>query len=341
MGVVGSGASSSMSRNQPLVSIVTPSFNQAQFLEEAILSVIHQAYPRIEYIVIDGGSTDGSLEIIERYASKLAYWASARDSGQADAINRGMDRSTGEIVAWLNSDDLYLAGAIRQAVDALQAHPEAAMVFADGLMVDETGRLLDRHRYRSLSTLDLLCFDVLLQPTVFMRKEVLEEVGFLDASYNLILDHDLWVRLSSSHPIVHIPRFWAVERTHAGAKTIAQASAFVEEAQRMIARVGDSKDLGPLVRAHRRQIGASLDLFAAKRLIDAGDYRLALERYRAAARQSPVRALRFWYKAVQAAMGVMGLDGIFLAYRKARRRVETRGARITMGPSGAELAQAP
>ena len=133
----------------PLVSIVTPSYNQAIYLEDTLRSVLNQDYPRIEYIVIDGGSTDGSQEIIQRYADRLAYWTSEPDSGQADAINKGLRRTTGEIVAWLNSDDMYMADAVQEAVEALDASPEAGMVYADGLMVDAGGCLLDPHRYRT------------------------------------------------------------------------------------------------------------------------------------------------------------------------------------------------
>ena len=324
----------------PLVSIVTPSLNQARFLDQTILSVIRQSYPRIEYIVIDGGSADGSLEIIQRHADSIAYWTSQPDTGQAEAINKGLSLATGEIVAWLNSDDLYLANTIPQAVEAFRAYPDAAMVYGDGLMIDEGGRLLDRHRYRSLETLDLLCFNVLLQPTVFMRRSILEIVGRLDTSYHMVLDHDLWVRLSARHRIVHVPAYWAVERTHPGAKTIAQPAHFVEEAQRLISRAELSEDLGPLVNAHRAAVHAGLELFAARRLIDAGEYGQALARFRRAARLYPAGTLRVWYKIAQALLGGMGLERAFVAYRNARRRIQSGNSRVVIGPAGAELKQA-
>ena len=276
----------------PLVSIVTPSFNQAIFLEDTLQSVLNQEYPNIEYIVIDGGSTDGSQEIIKRYADRLAFWTSESDRGQADAINKGLRRATGEIVAWLNSDDMYMAGAIREAVQTLSVNPKAGMVYGDGLMVDSEGRLLDPHRYRSYGVLDLLCFDVLLQPTVFMRRNVLDEVGYLGEEYHLVLDHELWIRIASRHPIIHVLSFWAIERTHIEAKTVAQAAGWVEEAERFLEWAETSEDFGPIIAKHQRRVLASLDTFAARRLIDARRYGEAVNRMFKALRRYPPVVIR-------------------------------------------------
>jgi glycosyltransferase involved in cell wall biosynthesis len=322
---------------QPLISVVTPSFNQAKYIEQTLLSVLNQDYPNIEYIVIDGGSKDGSQEIIKRYADRLAYWVSEPDRGHQDAVNKGFRKAKGEILAFLNSDDLYMAGAVREAVEALAAHPEAGMVYADGLMVDSEGRLLDPHHYRTFDVLELLCNDVLLQPTVFMRREVLEEVGGLEEKYPLIFDHVLWVRIASHHPIVHVPSFWAVERTHSEAKTTARAAEFVEDTENFLAHSEDSKTLRPIIDANRKRIYGSLDVFAARRLIDSRRYGEAFWRLMRAFFRYPPVVLRYWYKVVQAVFSTLGLESIFLQFRRIRRRLRYGKYRVIVGQNGAEL----
>jgi glycosyltransferase involved in cell wall biosynthesis len=326
---------------KPLVSIVTPSFNQVRYLEQALRSVLGQAYPRLEFIVIDGGSTDGSREVIERYAGQLAHSSSEPDRGQADAINKGLRRAGGEIVAWLNSDDAYLPGAIHAAVEALETDPSLGLVYADGLMVDSDLTLLDRHTYPQLGVLELLSFEVLLQPTVFMRRKVVEQVGYLDDSYQLILDHELWIRIAARHPIRHVPAFWAIERTHREAKTIAQAAGFVEEAERLLRRAEEDPVLGPILQRERRRIRGGLDVFAARRLIDAGEHRQAVRRLARAARTHPPTVVRYWYKVVQATGGALGLAALFDRYRRARRRLVHRRQVVDLGlgqPAGAAAA---
>jgi len=158
----------------PLVSIITPSFNQAAYLEQTINSVLNQDYPNIEYIVMDGGSTDDSAAVIKKYADKLAYWVSEKDRGQADAINKGFARATGEIVAWLNSDDYYLAGAVSAAVKTFAEHPDVMLVYGNMLAVDADGKTFNTLTYKQLTLEDLLCFQIIGQPAVFMRRSALQ-----------------------------------------------------------------------------------------------------------------------------------------------------------------------
>jgi glycosyltransferase involved in cell wall biosynthesis len=319
----------------PLVSIITPSYNQAAYLEDTLRSVFCQDYNHIEYLVIDGGSTDSSPEIIQRYADQLAYWVSEKDQGQADAINKGFQRAKGEIVAWINSDDCYYrCDVVSQAVAVFQAHPEVGMVYGNGVMVDAIGRLLDWHPYRQYTLSDLLAFNVLLQPAVFMRQAALRQAGYLRPESHLILDHELWVRIAADYPIRHVNEYWAVERTHEDAKTIALSARFVDEAFRFVEGLRSEPQFKEVFQTHDVKIRAGLHIFSARRLIDSGQPAAALRHFSQAWTIDPRAVLKVWYKWVQALGGTLGLGKLFLVYRELRRKLQHQRKRLVVSNDG-------
>ncbi|NJD58706.1 MAG: glycosyltransferase [Anaerolineae bacterium] len=205
----------------PLVSILTPSYNQGRFIEETIRSVLTQDYPNLEYLIVDGGSTDGSLEVIQRYANQLAWWGSEKDRGQTEAINKGFSHARGEIFAWLNSDDTYLHGAVARAVAYLQAHPEAPLVYADANLIDEQGQVIGQFPSHQTDLARLLRGSVHIpQQTTFFRASAWKQVAPLDESFHFAMDYDLWVRLSKLGPLIYTPGLWANFRLHGGGKSL-------------------------------------------------------------------------------------------------------------------------
>jgi glycosyltransferase involved in cell wall biosynthesis len=207
----------------PLVTVVTPSFNQAPFIERTILSVLEQDYPNLEYIIIDGGSTDGSVEIIKRYENHLGSWVSESDLGQTDAINKGFARAQGQILAWINSDDTYNPGAVREAVQFLMEHPDVGLVYSDAHFINIQEKVIGKFPAAQTDRTRLLQGYVHVpQQTTFFRANLWKKIGPLDPSFFFAMDYDLWVRLSSLAPLVYIPgRVWANFRLHGDAKTIA------------------------------------------------------------------------------------------------------------------------
>ena len=303
----------------PLVSIVTPSFNQSAYLEQTITSVLEQDYDRLEYLVVDGASTDGSLEIIRRYAKRLAWWVSEEDSGQAEAVNKGFSRARGEIVAWLNSDDYYLPGAISAAVSAFQKHPEALFIYGDMLAVDRDGRTTNRLTYRQLAIEDLLCFQIIGQPAVFMRREALERAGYLDPTYHCMLDHQLWLRIAMLGPFVHIDRTWSAARYHPAAKNRARASEFGREAFKILEWAGTRAELAPVLARNRRRARASAHRVDARYLLDSDRPWPALVAWWRAFYTYPPTALARLNILVSALLNLSGLGGLRAAYLRSRQ----------------------
>lgn len=306
----------------PTVSIITPSYNQAEFLETTLRSVLEQDYPQVEYLVVDGLSQDSSPEIIRRYAPRLAWWVSEKDKGQAEAINKGFARASGEIVAWLNSDDVYLPGAIRAAVQAFEAHPEAGLVFGDVVSINAAGEPINVMTFGNWGLDDLLQFKIISQPAVFMRRSVLERAGYLDPYFHYLLDHHLWLRAAQLAPMVYIPERWACARFHENAKNISQAPGFAREAYRVADWIATQPGLqearhrlGPRIRAGAHRINGFY-------LLDAGQPRAALAAYLKSLALYPPAALPDWRRILFAAtslvVDVSRLRRSYLSKRKAK-----------------------
>jgi hypothetical protein len=302
----------------PLVSVVTPSYNQAAYLEQAIASVLRQDGTEIEYCVVDGASQDGSQQVIQRVEGQLAWWVSEPDHGQAEAINKGFQRARGEVVAWLNSDDLYLPGAVRTALSVLLANPELGMVYGDAITIDANGRPLNRLSFRQWELSDLLGFRILCQPAVFMRRSVLERAGYLDPSYHFMLDHHLWIRMACLAPIQFIPQTLAAARQHAEAKNVKQAAGFSLETQRILdwmeaggegssqAPQAQQADLAALLRSHRRHILGGAARLQARYYLDGEQPATALKYYSRAFWYDPIYASKHWHRMLYAIFTLVG-----------------------------------
>jgi hypothetical protein len=224
---------------RPFVSIVTPSFNHARYLERTITSVLSQGYDRLEYIVMDGGSTDGSVDIIRRYADRLAHWVSEPDGGQVDAIVRGMQRSTGDIVAYLNSDDAYLDGALATAIRGFAEQPTPGLVYGEVAVVDEGDVAIGEIGAPEFD-IDALVFGTLcvMQPAAFFLREALREVGPFAPDLDWVFDWDMFIRLGRRFRALAMPARLAVSRDHPATKTNTGGFARCEEMRRLVERHG-------------------------------------------------------------------------------------------------------
>lgn len=227
----------------PRISIVTPSYNQGPYIEATIRSVLDQGYPNLRYIVMDGGSADQTVQILQRYENQL-QWVSQKDDGQADAINRGFARVEGEILGWLNSDDTLAPGALHLAGEYLRDHPKVTLVYGQANFIDPRGKYLGRcahiepfnhHRLRHFS-------DFIVQPAAFFRRSAFEAVGGLDKSLHWSMDYDLWLKLASAgYAMQYIAPVLANYRWFGGNKSAIGGMKRLEEIQRVVERHGIQK----------------------------------------------------------------------------------------------------
>jgi len=205
----------------PKISIVTPSYNQGEFIEETILSVINQNYPNLEYIIIDGGSTDSTVEIIKKYEKHITYWVSEKDNGQTDAINKGFKKATGEIYGWLNSDDLLEKGALFKVAEFFNENPEAQVVYGNFRYIDKEGNIVKNVRETGFHKfLWVYGYNYIPQPSTFWRSELFHRVGGLDETYQCAMDAHLWMRFMQQTKIYHINSFLSRFRDYPDRKNI-------------------------------------------------------------------------------------------------------------------------
>ncbi len=235
-----------------LVSVITPSFRQGRFLEAAMRSVFEQDYPDIEYIVVDGGSQDESVDVIKKYEDQLAWWVSEPDKGHADALNKGFAQAHGDLLAWLNSDDVYTPGAVREAVEFMQTNPEVSMVYGDGHFIDEQGKVIGKFPARQTDYRRMRQGYVhICQPSSFFRADLFRKVAPIDMSLYFSFDYDMWLKLAALGPVKYLPRHWSYFRLHGDCKTV----------------LADDQCWPDMLEVHRRLGGSKFSVIWGKYLV--------------------------------------------------------------------------
>lgn len=207
--------------NRPLISIITPSFNQGRFIEETIKSILEQDYPNIEHIVVDGGSTDNTVEILKKYDGKIK-WISEKDKGQSDALNKGFGMAKGEILGWLNSDDMYLPGTISKIMNYFETHPDVGMVYGKTYFTDEFGVITDSFPTEPFNLKKLAWFNFIAQSSAFYRKRVYFDSGGVDLNLRYVIDYDMWPRMARITRIEYLPDFFSKYRLHAESGSVSE-----------------------------------------------------------------------------------------------------------------------
>jgi glycosyltransferase involved in cell wall biosynthesis len=243
----------------PKIALVTPSLNQGHFIEETIQSVLSQNYPNLEYLVMDGGSTDNTLDVLKRYSTQIK-WISEKDKGQTDAINKGLQIVNGDILAYLNADDLLLPGTLLKTAKLFMEHPNAMWVTGQCRIIDENNheirRLITAYKNLWLRVSHpsiLLITDYISQPATFWRADVVNDIGYMDNNLHYTMDYEYWLRLYSKYPPLFTPDYLAAFKIHPQSKTTSTGhkSVFVEEELSVIQRYTKSRILLRLHILHR------------------------------------------------------------------------------------------
>jgi glycosyltransferase involved in cell wall biosynthesis len=245
---------------EPLVSVVTPTYNQEAFLRDTIESVLSQDYPRIELIVIDDGSTDGTRSILEEYSGRIT-WSSRPNQGQTPTINEGFQKAAGDILIWLNSDDTFLEGAVSTAVRYLNEDPDVGIVYGDTLFTEADGTPTGPSRAQSRFDYEnfvVECFNPIPQPSAYIRRRVLEDTGPLDPYYYYFMDWDFWMRAGLRHRIRYIPHLMSTYRLHPDSKTVSQAKRAAPELEHMYLAYFEMPGVPESIRRRRSRAFANM-----------------------------------------------------------------------------------
>ncbi len=246
-------------------------------MEETIRSILRQTYPHLEYIVVDGGSTDNTLSVLQSYNDVISKWVSEPDDGQSAAINKGWRMSQGDVLAWLNSDDLYEPEAVERAVALLELHPEALAVYGDAWFIDADGRIIKRHRAKpfDLSAL-LLEGNYIPQPAVFVRRSVLEKVGWLAEELHFSMDYDFWLRIGMHGELLYVPEVWAQARRYQQSKTERDQYLIWQDREKVLMRALSQPDCPSSLRKQSRFLWATFHARAAGGLANLLEVRCSL-----------------------------------------------------------------
>jgi len=273
--------SNNPNQDQPVVSVVTPTYNQADFLRDTLESVLDQDYPHIEHQVIDDGSTDSTPQILAEYADRIAI-ERHENRGQTPTINKGWERATGDILTWLNSDDTFLPGAVSKAVEYFEQHPDVDIVFGDTLFTQPDGSTIERSKPRAefnYRTFVLQCENPIAQPSAFIRRAVIDDIGLLDPKFYYFMDWDFWLQAGIRHRIAYTPQLWSTYRLHENSKTMAQANKAAPELEYMYRKFFARDDLPQEIRALERR--AMMNMF-----FTSGGYYLEAHNTKAATRMA-------------------------------------------------------
>jgi len=283
------------SKHLPLVSVITPAYNQGIFLRDTIESVLSQDYPHIELLVLNDGSTDHTEEILKEYTGRIK-WETQQNMGQTPTINKGWRQTTGEIITWLNSDDTFLPGGVRKGVEYLLDHPETGIVFGDTLLTQSDGTPIqvsppqppfDYNRFL------INCNNTVSQPSTFIRRSVIDKVGELDPKFYYFMDWDLWLRAGLYFAINHIEDVWSTYRLHAESKTVAKSLKAAPELEYMYKKFFSRKDLPDHIKQLEKKAMMNMYFMSAGYYIKGGDTKAGAKMAKAAAKVYPIGLFSF------------------------------------------------